>query len=268
MTIINISIKQTASTGLVPAKGTITFTPRRHIDADKNVITRSPFSVTLSEQGTATVELPATAGLFVWHVVELPGTAAAYDRYVEVPDSETPVDYADLVDVNPVSFQPKPAAGSPIVGWMLATSHEQAEVLSAAYPEKLIVYFTDATVSRAREIMEGLESLAASASTDASVVAAVKARVRSDAATVEGLQVTAGRVAQAASDAADGIQTAAASAAATIQAEVRGVQDKAQQAADSIRKAQDDAKQDTGVHDGDGTATGGPADTAGASGEE
>ncbi|OXN01668.1 hypothetical protein [Bifidobacterium vansinderenii] len=152
MTQVKITLKRHISTGLEPmADGLIRFQAKRRIDADKNVIVREPFDVTLDKQGTATVSLPATDGTFVWHVAELPGTANSYDRYVTVPDSQQTIDYADLTDVDPVTWAPTAMIGGRLLQVRVATSQQAAQELSAQHPDDMIVWFDETATAEATE---------------------------------------------------------------------------------------------------------------------
>lgn len=107
MTQIHISIKKPRTGGLDPVTGTLRFRPvRRHFDAAKNLIIAASFDADLSESGELTVDLLPTTSAFVWQVIELADTPQAYTRYVEVPDSKTKVEYADLVEVDAGTFVP------------------------------------------------------------------------------------------------------------------------------------------------------------------
>ena len=101
MTQIHISIRKPKTGGLDPVTGTLRFRPvRRHFDAAKNLIIAASFDADLSETGELTVDLLPTTSAFVWQVVELADSPQAYTRYVEVPDSQARVEYADLVEVD------------------------------------------------------------------------------------------------------------------------------------------------------------------------
>ncbi|MDO5763942.1 MAG: hypothetical protein Q4P90_08105, partial [Bifidobacteriaceae bacterium] len=98
MTQLHISIRKPRTGGLDPVTGTMRFRPvRRHFDAAKNLVIAASFDADLSEDGELTVDLLPTTGAFVWQVIELADTPQAYTRYVEVPNSKTKVEYADLV---------------------------------------------------------------------------------------------------------------------------------------------------------------------------
>lgn len=107
MTQIHISIRKPKTGGSDPVTGTLRFRPvRRHFDAAKNLIIAASFDADLSESGELTVDLLPTTSAFVWQVIELVDTPQAYTRYVEVPDSQARVEYADLVEVDAGTLTP------------------------------------------------------------------------------------------------------------------------------------------------------------------
>ena len=116
MTQIHISIRKPKTGGLDPVTGVMRFRPvRRHFDAAKNLVIAASFDADLSEDGELTVDLLPTTGAFVWQVIELADTPQAYTRYVEVPNSKTKVEYADLVEVDAGTFVPKDMTGSQLL---------------------------------------------------------------------------------------------------------------------------------------------------------
>lgn len=73
-----------------------------------------PFDVRLSEDGTATVDVTPTDNTFAYEVTvgESPD-AWRFVRCVQVPDSSTPMAFADLVDVDCSTLLPS-ATGNPL----------------------------------------------------------------------------------------------------------------------------------------------------------
>jgi hypothetical protein len=75
--------------------------------------TTSPKANISIELGSGPVELNVepTDGTFLWTVTELVGTSGgtplSYQRTVEVPDSETPINYLDLPDGDEQSIFPE-----------------------------------------------------------------------------------------------------------------------------------------------------------------
>ena len=186
MTQIHISIRKPKTGGLDPVTGTLRFRPvRRHFDAAKNLIIAASFDANLSETGELTVDLLPTTSAFVWQVIELADTPQAYTRYVEVPDSKTKVEYADLVEVDAGTFVPKDMAGSQLLKVRHASTQSEAETLSAQYPDELVFFDETATTAKAAEALSTLESITAEAQTNAMLAksAMLSARSSADSAT-------------------------------------------------------------------------------------
>lgn len=162
MTQIHVSIRKPKTGGTDPVTGTMRFRPvRRHFDTAKNLIIAAAFDADLSASGELTVDLLPTTPAFVWQVVELADTPQAYTRYVEVPDSQTKVEYADLVEVDPATFIPKDVAPVSTVAGMLASSQAAAEELSRKYPTRLVFFPEGASVASASETLARLSTIAA-----------------------------------------------------------------------------------------------------------
>lgn len=245
MTQIHISIRKPKTGGLDPVTGTLRFRPvRRHFDADKNLIIAASFDADLSESGELTVDLLPTTSAFVWQVVELADTPQAYTRYVEVPDSKTKVEYADLVEVDAGTFVPKDMAGSQLLKVRRASTQSEAETLSAQYPDELVFFDETATTAKAAAALSTLESITAEAQTNAMLAKSAMLSVRSSAdsatATQSDLSSLASNASMAAASVANDSQTVADTASmvaakgetaiAAIDSTVRAVKDKAESA--------------------------------------
>ena len=245
MTQIHISIRKPKTGGLDPVTGTMRFRPvRRHFDAAKNLIIAASFNADLSETGELTVDLLPTTPAFVWQVVELADTPQAYTRYVEVPDSKTEVEYADLVEVDAATFVPKDMTGSQLLKVRHASTQSEAEALSARYPDVLVFFNETASVTKAAAAMSTLESITAEAQTNAALAKSAMLSARSSAdsatATQSDLDVLASNASMAAASVANDSQTVAdtanavaakgESAIATIDSTVQAVKDKAESA--------------------------------------
>lgn len=245
MTQIHISIRKPRTGGLDPVTGTMRFRPvRRHFDAAKNLVIAASFDADLSEDGELTVDLLPTTGAFVWQVIELADTPQAYTRYVEVPNSKTKVEYADLVEVDAGTFVPKDMTGSQLLKVRRASTQSEAETLSAQYPDELVFFDETATTARAAMAMSTLESITAEAQTNAALAksAMLSARSSADSATAvqSNLNVLASNASVAAASVANDSQTVAdtanavaakgESAIATIDWAVQAVKDKAEAA--------------------------------------
>lgn len=245
MTQIHISIRKPKTGGLDPVTGTLRFRPvRRHFDAAKNLIIAASFDADLSETGELTVDLLPTTSAFVWQVIELADTPQAYTRYVEVPDSQTKVEYADLVEVDAGTFVPKDMTGSQLLKVRRASTQSEAETLSAQYPDELVFFNETATTAKAAAALSTLESITAEAQTNAMLAKSAMLSARSSAdsatATQSDLSSLASNASMAAASVANDSQTVADTASmvaakgetaiAAIDSTVRAVKDKAESA--------------------------------------
>ena len=252
MTQIHISIKKPKTGGLDPVTGTLRFRPvRRHFDAAKNLIIAASFDANLSESGELTVDLLPTTSAFVWQVIELADTPQAYTRYVEVPDSKTKVEYADLVEVDAGTFVPKDMQGSQLLKVRHASTQSEAETLSARYPDELVFFDETATTMKAAMAMSTLESITAEAQTNAALARSAMLSAQSSAdsatATQSDLNALASNASMAAASVANDSQTVAdtanavaakgESAIATIDSTVQAVKDKAESASAELPSA-------------------------------
>lgn len=245
MTQIHISIRKPKTGGLDPVTGLMRFRPvRRHFDADKNLIIAASFDADLSESGELTVDLLPTTSAFVWQVIELADTPQAYTRYVEVPDSKTKVEYADLVEVDAGTFVPKDMQGSQLLKVRHASTQSEAETLSAQYPDELVFFDETATTMKAAAAMSTLESITAEAQTNAMLAKSAMLSARSSAdsatATQSDLNILASNAntlaasvandSQTVADTANAVAAKGESAIATIDSTVQAVKDKAEAA--------------------------------------
>lgn len=245
MTQIHISIRKPKTGGLDPVTGLMRFRPvRRHFDAEKNLVIAASFDADLSETGELTVDLLPTTSAFVWQVIELADTPQAYTRYVEVPDSKTKVEYADLVEVDAGTFVPKDMQGSQLLKVRHASTQSEAETLSAQYPDELVFFDETATTMKAAMAMSTLESITAEAQTNAMLARSAMLSAQSSAdsatATQSDLSSLASNASMAAASVANDSQTVAdtanavaakgESAIATIDSTVQAVKDKAEAA--------------------------------------
>lgn len=198
----------------------------------------------MSETGELTVDLLPTTPAFVWQVVELADSPQAYTRYVEVPDSKTKVEYADLVEVDAGTFVPKDMQGSQLLKVRHASTQSEAETLSARYPDAVVFFDETATTMKAAMAMSTLESITAEAQTNAMLAKSAMLSARSSAdsatATQSDLSSLASNASMAAASVANDSQTVADTASmvaakgetaiAAIDSTVRAVKDKAEAA--------------------------------------
>lgn len=245
MTQIHISIRKPKTGGLDPVTGALRFRPvRRHFDADKNLIIAASFDANLSKTGELTVDLLPTTPAFVWQVVELADSPQAYTRYVEVPDSQTRVEYADLVEVDAATFVPKDMTGSQLLKVRHASTQSEAETLSARYPDAVVLFDETATTMKAAMAMSTLESITAEAQTNAALARSAMLSAQSSAdsatATQSDLNILASNAntlaasvandSQTVADTANAVAAKGESAIATIDSTVQAVKDKAEAA--------------------------------------
>lgn len=245
MTQIHISIRKPRTGGLDPVTGTLRFRPvRRHFDAEKNLVIAASFDADLSESGELTVDLLPTTSAFVWQVIELADTPQAYTRYVEVPDSKTKVEYADLVEVDAGTFVPKDMQGSQLLKVRHASTQSEAETLSAQYPDELVFFDETATTAKAAAALSTLESITAEAQTNAALARSAMLSAQSSAdsatATQSDLNILASNAntlaasvandSQTVADTANAVAAKGESAIATIDSTVQAVKDKAEAA--------------------------------------
>lgn len=245
MTQIHISIRKPKTGGLDPVTGLMRFRPvRRHFDAEKNLIIAASFDADLSESGELTVDLLPTTSAFVWQVIELADSPQAYTRYVEVPDSKTKVEYADLVEVDAGTFVPKDMQGSQLLKVRHASTQSEAETLSARYPDAVVLFDETATTMKAAMAMSTLESITAEAQTNAALARSAMLSAQSSAdsatATQSDLNILASNAntlaasvandSQTVADTANAVAAKGESAIATIDSTVQAVKDKAEAA--------------------------------------
>ena len=110
MTTVRIDLRVPGPDGVdVPAVGSVEWRPtvRRHIEAggEDYIVLPDPFFA--PAQGD--VEVAATGADWCWRVVERVERGGT-SRHVAVPDSVDPVNYGDLIDVDPATLEP---AGEP-----------------------------------------------------------------------------------------------------------------------------------------------------------
>lgn len=231
MTQIHISIRKPRTGGLDPVTGLMRFRPvRRHFDTAKNLVIAESFDANLSGQGELTVDLLPTTSAFVWQVIELADTPQEYTRYVEVPDSKTKVEYADLVEVDAGTFVPKDMTGSQLLKVRHASTQSEAETLSAQYPDELIFFDETATTAKAAAALSTLESITAEAQTNAMLAKSAMLSARSSADSVA-------NDSQTVADTASMVAAKGETAIAAIDSTVRAVKDKAESASAELPSA-------------------------------
>nr|WP_304321135.1 hypothetical protein [Bifidobacterium catenulatum] len=111
MTSVHFAFKTPQGT---PKTGRLHITPiRRYIDGVA-VIPTVGFDVDLEDDGTKTVQLTPTDSTYAWRVTEFPDEQeCAWVRTVQVPESQSTVEYTALIDVDPATLIPT-TIGNPL----------------------------------------------------------------------------------------------------------------------------------------------------------
>jgi hypothetical protein len=134
VTTVRLGITVPAADGAhAPAAGTMEWTPTARRVVGDDVVLPAPFVVTLPGDGTVTVA--ATDGWWVWRVRERFPGGSPLPRYVAVPDSDEPVDYADLVAVDPATLV---STAEPSAAWWAAL-----DALGEVDPEQIAASVSD-----------------------------------------------------------------------------------------------------------------------------
>lgn len=267
MTQINFDFGHPSADGVAVLAGELVHVvPTERFKVGKRIVVRDSFDVRLSESGTATVNVPPTDNTFAYEVTvgESPD-AWRFVRCVQVPDSDTAVEFADLVDVDASTLAPALNNGAALT-YLLASSLQEAQAMSAANPGQMVFYPESASKTVASQILEDLTNARAVVE-DQSAVAAQAANVAqaaSDASQAASVQVSqaaqsvADQSAQVTAD-ANAVQTAAQSIAESKSVVESHANDALTAIDEAVKQVQDKATDATG---GDKTDTAEKADTA------
>lgn len=108
MTQINFDFGHLSADGVaVLADKPVHVVPTKRFRNGSRIVVRDSFEVRLDEHGTATVTVPPTDSTFAYEVtVGEKKDTWRFARVVQVPNSQTPVKFADLVDVDPATLIP------------------------------------------------------------------------------------------------------------------------------------------------------------------
>lgn len=198
MTKINFDFGKPSAGGIVDlSNATVSVIPTERFRNDSRIVVREGFEVALDAKGKATVTVPPTDNTFCYEVtVGLDKDLWKFRRYVNVPDSTTAVEFADLVDVDSDTLAPALNTGAALT-YLLASSLHDAQALSAANPGQMVFYPEGQAKTVASQILEDL--------TDARAV-------------VESQSAAAAQAANAAQASAAGAQAASVQAADAVQA--------------------------------------------------
>lgn len=194
MTQIKFDFGHPSADGIADLAGeTVHVVPTSRFNSGKRIVVRDSFEVRLDEHGTATVTVPPTDNTFAYEVTvgESPD-AWRFVRCVQVPNSDTPVAFADLVDVDASTLAPALNNGAALT-YLLASSLQEAQAMSAANPGQMVFYPEGKAKTVASQILEDLTDARAVVETQSAVAAqaANAARAASDASQAASAQVTA-----------------------------------------------------------------------------
>lgn len=231
MTQINFDFGHPSADGVAVLAGELVHVvPTERFKVGKRIVVRDSFDVRLSETGTATVNVTPTDGTFAYEVTvgESPDVWR-FVRCVQVPNSSTPVAFADLVDVDASTLAPALNTGAALT-YLLASSLQEAQAMSAANPGQMVFYPEGQAKTVASQILEDLTDARAvvEAQSAVSAQAANAARAASDAAQAANAQVTA--VADSITESKAVVESHANDALTAIDEAVKSVKDKASDA--------------------------------------
>lgn len=228
MTQINFDFGHSSADGVAVLAGELVHVvPTERFKVGKRIVVRDSFDVRLSESGTATVNVPPTDNTFAYEVTvgESPD-AWRFVRCVQVPDSGTAVEFADLVDVDASTLAPALNTGAALT-YLLASSLQEAQAMSAANPGQMVFYPEGQAMTVASQILEDLTGARAVVEAQSAVAAqaANAAQAASDASQAASAQVTA--VADSITESKTVVESHANEALTAIDEAVKSVQDKA-----------------------------------------
>ena len=228
MTQINFDFGHPSADGVAVLAGELVHVvPTGRFKVGKRIVVRDSFDVRLSESGTATVNVPPTDGTFAYEVTvgESPD-AWRFVRCVQVPDSSTPIAFADLVDVDAGTLAPALNSGAALT-YLLASSLSEAQAMSKANPGQMVFYPEGNAKTVASQILEDLTDARAVVEAQSAVAAqaANAAQAASDASQAASAQVTS--VADSITESKSVVESHANEALTAIDEAVKSVQDKA-----------------------------------------
>lgn len=228
MTQINFDFGHPSADGVAVLAGELVHVvPTERFKVGKRIVVRDSFDVRLSESGTATVTVPPTDNTFAYEVTvgESPD-AWRFVRCVQVPDSNTAVEFADLVDVDASTLAPALNTGAALT-YLLASSLQEAKAMSAANPGQMVFYPEGKAKTVASQILEDLTGARAVVEAQSAVAAqaANAAQAASDATQAASAQVTA--VADSITESKTVVESHANDALTAIDEAVKSVKDKA-----------------------------------------
>lgn len=214
MTKINFDFGKPSAGGIVDlSNATVSVIPTERFRNNSRIVVREGFEVALDAKGKATVTVPPTDNTFCYEVtVGLDTDLWKFRRYVNVPDSETAVEFADLVDVDAATLAPALNSGASLT-YLLASSLSEAQAMSKANPGQMVFYPEGQAKTVASQILEDLTGARAVVESQSAAAAQAANAAQASAAGAQAASVQAADAVQAVSE-----QTAQVSAnAAAVQ---------------------------------------------------
>lgn len=132
MTTVQARVYRPSATGIIPAGGSLQWTPTRATllpGAPQTLVLPAPFTVNLTSD-INTFELADSGPDWAWSVYEVFPGMASQTRLVAVPDSPDLVDYTTLVVVDPGTLTPVQQPNVPI--WYAYVDGVEAEAAASA----------------------------------------------------------------------------------------------------------------------------------------
>lgn len=214
MTKINFDFGKPSAGGIVDlSNATVSVIPTERFRNDSRIVVREGFEVALDAKGKATVTVPPTDNTFCYEVtVGLDADLWKFRRYVNVPDSTTAVEFADLVDVDASTLAPALNTGAALT-YLLASSLQEAQAMSVANPGQMVFYPEGQVKTVASQILEDLTGARAVVESQSAAAAQAANAAQASAAGAQAASVQAADAVQSVSE-----QTAQVSAnAAAVQ---------------------------------------------------
>lgn len=212
MTKINFDFGKPSAGGIVDlSNATVSVIPTERFRNDSRIVVREGFEVALDAKGKATVTVPPTDNTFCYEVtVGLDTDLWKFRRYVNVPDSTTAVEFADLVDVDSDTLVPALNSGAALT-YLLASSLSEAQAMSKANPGQMVFYPEGQAKTVASQILEDLTGARAVVESQSAAAAQAANAAQASAAGAQAASVQAADAVQAVSE-----QTAQVSANAAV----------------------------------------------------
>ena len=231
MTQINFNFGRPTADGIADLAGeTVHMIPTERFTSGKRIVVRDSFETRLGDNGQASVTVPPTDNTFAYEVTIGDNQESwRFVRCVQVPDSATAVDFADLTDVDVSTLAPALNTGAALT-YLLASSLAEAQTLSAANPGQMVFYPETDTTTVSTQILADLTDAKAVVETQAAETAQLANAVQLASDQVTANAVAVQTVMDAISESNATVESHATAAVASIDEAVKQVQDMASSA--------------------------------------